>query len=52
MCQCESDFSSSQVSKIDAFGDQGKKPKTVVGDIVLENVTFTYPARQEAPVSL
>ena len=52
MCQSESGLSSSQISKIDAFANQGEQPDTVVGDIELENVTFTYPARPEAPVSL
>jgi hypothetical protein len=38
------------MSKIDAFTNEGEKPKTVVGDIELKNVVFTYPARQDTPV--
>jgi hypothetical protein len=38
------------VSKIDAFKDEGEKPKSITGDIELKNVMFTYPARQAAPV--
>ena len=39
-----------QKSKIDATSDEGEKPKTILGDIEFENVTFTYPARQESSV--
>ena len=30
--------------------DEGEKPNTIVGHIELQNVSLTYPARQEAPV--
>ena len=39
-----------QQTKIDASNDEGDKPKNIVGDIEFDNVVFTYPARQEAPV--
>jgi ABC-type multidrug transport system fused ATPase/permease subunit len=39
-----------QQTKIDATSDDGDKPQTVTGDIEFDNITFTYPARQEAPV--
>jgi len=39
-----------QQTKIDATSDNGDKPQTVTGDIEFDNITFTYPARQEAPV--
>jgi len=38
------------VSKIDAFKNEGEKPKAIIGDIELQNVTFTYPAREDTPV--
>ena len=41
-----------QKSKIDASSDEGEKPQSVIGDIEFDNVTFTYPARQESPVRL
>jgi ABC-type multidrug transport system fused ATPase/permease subunit len=39
-------------TKIDATSDEGDKPKSLIGDIEFDNVIFTYPARQEAPVCL
>ncbi len=41
-----------QKTKIDATSDEGEKPQTITGDIEFDNVIFTYPARQEAPVSV
>jgi ABC-type multidrug transport system fused ATPase/permease subunit len=38
------------VPKIDAFKNDGDKPQTITGDIELQNVTFTYPAREDTPV--
>jgi ABC-type multidrug transport system fused ATPase/permease subunit len=38
------------VSAIDAFKNDGDEPSTMVGDIELQNVTFTYPAREDTPV--
>jgi ABC-type multidrug transport system fused ATPase/permease subunit len=32
------------------MSDEGDKPQTIIGDIEFNNVIFTYPARQEAPV--
>ncbi len=40
-----------QKTKIDVTSDEGEKPQTITGDIEFDNVIFTYPARQEAPVS-
>ncbi|UJR22125.1 hypothetical protein I4U23_025189 [Adineta vaga] len=37
-------------SMIDALSDSGDKPETIKGDIEFENITFTYPMRQDAPV--
>ncbi len=39
-------------TKIDATSKEGDKPKSLIGDIEFDNVIFTYPARQEAPVCL
>jgi len=39
-----------QKTKIDATSDDGDKPQSITGDIEFDNITFTYPARQEAPV--
>jgi ABC-type multidrug transport system fused ATPase/permease subunit len=39
-----------QQTKIDASSDEGDKPQTITGDIEFNNITFTYPSRQEAPV--
>jgi hypothetical protein len=39
-----------QKAKIDASSDGGDKPEKITGDIEFDNVIFTYPARQEAPV--
>jgi ATP-binding cassette subfamily B (MDR/TAP) protein 1 len=38
-------------SKINIFNDDGKIPLKFSGDIEFKNVHFTYPSRQEAPVS-
>ncbi|CAF1420963.1 unnamed protein product, partial [Adineta steineri] len=35
-------------TKIDVADDEGKKPETIKGDIEFENVTFSYPTRQES----
>ena len=35
---------------IDALTEEGDKPQTMIGDIEFDNVTFTYPSRQESPV--
>ncbi|UJR37712.1 hypothetical protein I4U23_030407 [Adineta vaga] len=40
----------SRVSKIHPFANQGETPSTIVGDIELKNVTFTYPAREDTPI--
>ncbi|CAF0919000.1 unnamed protein product [Rotaria sordida] len=40
----------SRISKIDAFKSEGEIPTMLVGDIELQNVIFTYPARQDTPV--
>ncbi|CAF3578851.1 unnamed protein product [Rotaria sordida] len=37
-------------TKIDAMNDEGDKPQQIIGDIEFDNVTFTYPARQETSV--
>jgi hypothetical protein len=37
---------------IDGTSADGDKPGTLVGDIEFDNVSFTYPARQETPVCL
>ncbi|CAF3295551.1 unnamed protein product, partial [Rotaria sp. Silwood2] len=37
-------------TKIDASNDEGEKPQIITGDIEFDNVTFTYPARQEVSV--
>jgi ABC-type multidrug transport system fused ATPase/permease subunit len=39
-----------QQTKIDASNNEGDQPKTIIGDIEFDNITFTYPSRQEAPV--
>lgn len=41
-----------QETKIDASSDQGDQPENIIGDIRFDNVTFTYPARQETPVGI
>ncbi|CAF3805471.1 unnamed protein product [Adineta steineri] len=35
-------------SIINALSDDGEKPPTIKGDIEFDNVSFTYPARQDA----
>ena len=40
-----------KISKIDAFKNDGKTPSSIVGNIELKNVSFTYPAREDAPVN-
>ncbi|CAF1032346.1 unnamed protein product [Adineta steineri] len=35
-------------SKINVLDDEGKKLETIKGDIEFENVTFSYPTRQES----
>ncbi|CAF3440869.1 unnamed protein product [Rotaria sp. Silwood1] len=40
----------SRISKIDAFKSEGEIPTSIVGDIELQNLTFTYPARQDVPI--
>ncbi|CAF3666385.1 unnamed protein product [Adineta steineri] len=40
----------SRISKINAFTNEGKMPSTVIGDIELRNVSFTYPAREDTPI--
>ncbi|CAF4167540.1 unnamed protein product, partial [Rotaria sordida] len=37
-------------TKIDVSSDEGDKPQNMIGDIEFNNVTFTYPARQETPI--
>ncbi|CAF5081195.1 unnamed protein product, partial [Rotaria sp. Silwood1] len=37
-------------TKIDAMSDEGDKPGQIIGDIEFDNVTFTFPARQEISV--
>ncbi|CAF1202712.1 unnamed protein product [Rotaria sordida] len=37
-------------TKIDVSSDEGDKPQNIIGDIEFDNVTFTYPARQETPI--
>jgi ABC-type multidrug transport system fused ATPase/permease subunit len=39
-----------QQTKIDASSDEGEKAQNIIGDIEFDNVTFSYPARQESPV--
>ncbi|CAF1034859.1 unnamed protein product [Adineta steineri] len=37
-------------TKIDAMNNEGDQPKDLIGDIVFENVSFTYPARPESSI--
>ncbi|CAF3335982.1 unnamed protein product [Rotaria sp. Silwood2] len=37
-------------TKIDAMSDKGDKPQQIIGDIEFDNVTFTFPARQETTI--
>ena len=39
-----------RVPEIDVSSEEGIKPAGVRGDIELRNVSFTYPARLEAPI--
>ncbi|CAF2086942.1 unnamed protein product [Rotaria magnacalcarata] len=40
----------SRISKIDSFKNDGDIPSSIVGDIELQNVRFTYPARKDTPI--
>ncbi|CAF2533632.1 unnamed protein product [Rotaria sp. Silwood2] len=40
----------SRISKINAFKNEGEVLSSIVGDIELQNVTFTYPAREDTPI--
>ncbi|CAF4075980.1 unnamed protein product [Rotaria magnacalcarata] len=37
-------------TKIDAMNEEGDKPRNIAGDIEFDNVTFTFPARQDTSV--
>jgi ATP-binding cassette subfamily B (MDR/TAP) protein 1 len=37
-------------SEIDSSSNEGKKLETIQGNVVLRNVSFTYPTRPEAPI--
>ncbi|KAI4527252.1 ste6-like protein [Schizophyllum commune Loenen D] len=39
-----------RIPDIDSYSTEGLKPDTVHGDIVLENVKFSYPSRPTVPV--
>ncbi|KAL1744419.1 ste6-like protein [Schizophyllum fasciatum] len=39
-----------RVPTIDSYSTEGLKPDTINGDIVLENVKFSYPSRPTVPV--
>ncbi|CAF5082220.1 unnamed protein product, partial [Rotaria magnacalcarata] len=37
-------------TKIDAMNEEGDKPRNIAGDIEFDNVTFTFPARQDTSI--
>ncbi|CAF1474750.1 unnamed protein product, partial [Didymodactylos carnosus] len=39
-----------RISKINPFSEDGEKPASLIGNIELRNVHFTYPARPDLPI--
>ncbi len=36
--------------KIDSLSTEGERPESLKGEILIENLSFTYPSRKESPV--